>query len=104
MIGDAQTSNHTGKVRRVVPILLNKEDFNTLVQRQLATDLDHNCNELKKQGFRGRCSNYFGFARLYLCWYINTGGLRVQFTARGTYVRPHDKYIRQDGTRVSWKH
>lgn len=33
--------------------LLNIQQFRDLVQRQLATDLDHNLKELKKQGIRG---------------------------------------------------
>lgn len=33
--------------------LLNRQQFSDLVQRQLATDMDHNLKELKKQGIRG---------------------------------------------------
>ena len=33
--------------------LLDKQHFSTLIQRQLAVDLDYNCEELKKQGIRG---------------------------------------------------
>ena len=56
-----------------------------------------------KTGLQRRAlPNYFGFARLYLCWQGNKRCLRAGFGARGTDLRPAKKYSGQDNTGIPW--